>query len=138
MDRMLSPHGIKFEHQHMLQRRRCSICGRKLEQTAYYLIEGEDAPDPQQAWLLCADCNSAVQVELARADLRSPVRTRVAVGLVASARGPGNRPHWWQERYWDELDDRVGNRLLSWFILIVAFAHVGFFLLLVLVPLVVH
>ena len=138
MDRMVSPHGIKFEHQHMLQRRRCSICARKLEQTAFYLTEGEDAPEPQQAWLLCAECNAAVQVELARADLHSPVRTRVAVGLVASARSPDNRPHWWQERYWDELDDRVGNRLLIWFILIVAFAHVGFFLLLVLVPLLVH
>ena len=93
---MLSPHGIKFEHQHMIQRRRCSICARKLEQTAFYLTEGEDAPEPQQAWLLCAECNAAVQVELARADLHSPVRTRVAVGLVASARSGGSCGGCWR------------------------------------------
>jgi uncharacterized protein with PIN domain len=138
MERMLSPHGIKFEHQHMIQRRRCSICGRKLEQTAFYLTEGDDAPEPQQAWLLCAPCNTAVQAELSRSELQSHVRTRVAVGIVASSRSPANRAKWWQERFWDELDDRDWNRLIIWFIMFVAFAHVGFFLLLVLVPLIFH
>jgi hypothetical protein len=135
MERMLSPHGIKFEHQHMVTRRRCSICGRKLEQTAYFLTESDDAPTPQQAWLLCATCNTAVQAELTRSELRSSVRTRVAVGLVASSRSPENRAKWWQERYWDELDDHGWNRLIWSFILIVAFGHILVFILLLVVPL---
>lgn len=138
MERMLSPHGIKFEHQHMIQRRRCSICGRKLEQKAYFLTEGEDAPEPQQVWLLCAGCNTAVQEELARSELRSPVRTRVAVGLVASSRSPGNRAKWWQERFWDELDDRDWNKVIWWFLMIVAFGHVLVFAALILLPVLLH
>lgn len=132
MERMLSPQGIKFEHQHMITRRRCSICDRKLEQKAFYLSEGDDAPEPQQAWLLCAGCNTAVQAELTRSELRSPVRTRVAVGLVASFRSPGNRAKWWQERFWDELDDRDWNRILWWFFMIVAFGHIVVFIVLIL------
>lgn len=135
MERMLSPHGIRFEHQHMITRRRCSICERKLEQTAYYLTESDDAPAPQQAWLLCATCNTAVQMELARADLRSPVRTRVAVGLVGSVRSPAHRAKWWQERYWEELDDHGWNRLIWWFFMIVAFGHIIAFIALMMIPL---
>lgn len=138
MERMLTPHGIKFEHQHMVARRRCTICERKLEQTAFYLTEGDDAPEPQQAWLLCAGCNTAVKVELARTELRSPVRTRVAVGLVASARSPGNRAKWWEERFWEDLDDRDWNRLLWWFFMIVAFGHIIVFLVLMMLPYIFH
>jgi uncharacterized protein with PIN domain len=138
MERMLSPHGIKFEHQHMVQRRRCSICGRKLEQTAFFLSEPDDAPEPQQAWLLCGACNTAVQTELARSELRSPVRTRVAVGMVASSRSPENRAKWWQERFWDELDDREWNKLIWWFLMIVAFGHVIVFAVLILLPVLLH
>src|SRR5487761_1526066 len=134
MERMLNPHGIKFEHQHMVARRRCSICGRKLEQKAYYLTESDDAPTPQQAWLLCASCNTAVQSELSHSALRSSVRTRVAVGLVASSRSPGNRAKWWQERYWDELDDHGWNQLIWWCIMLIAFGHVLVFILLLIVP----
>lgn len=119
----------------MIARRRCSICDRKLEQTAFFLTEGDEAPEPQQVWLLCASCNTAVQSELSRSELRSPVRTRVAVGLVASARSPGNRAKFWQGRYWDELDDRGWNRVLVWFFIILAFGHIVLFMLLVLVPL---
>jgi len=134
MERMLSPHGIKFEHQHMITRRRCSICERKLDQTAFYLTESNDAPTPQQAWLLCASCNSAVQLSLIQSQLRPAVRTRVAVGLVASARNPEHRAKWWQERYWDELDDRGWNRLIWWFFMAIAFGHIIVFVVLMMYP----
>lgn len=134
MERMLNPHSIKFEHQHMIARRRCSICARKLEQTAFYLAESDEAPEPQQAWLLCAGCNTAVQEALARSTVRSPVRTRVAVGLVASGRTPQNRAKWWQERYWEELDDQDWNRLIWWFFMVVAFGHVIVFIVLMMIP----
>ena len=134
MERMLSPHGIKFEHEHMITRRRCSICERKLDRTAFYLTESDDAPEPQQAWLLCAPCNSAVHLALLQSQLRPAVRTRIAVGLVASARNPEHRAKWWQERYWDELDDKDWNRLIWWFFMIVAFGHIIVFVVLMMYP----
>jgi hypothetical protein len=129
MERMLNPHGIRFEHQHMGARRRCSICERRLENKAYFLVESEDAPPPHQSWLLCVPCNTAVQAELVNSTLRPAVRTRVAVGLVASQRGPANRPKWWQERYWEELDDSGWNRLIIWSIIVIGFGHVLVFAL---------
>jgi hypothetical protein len=68
-----------------------------------------------------------VQAELARSELRPPIRTRVAVGLVASQRGPARRPKWWQERYWEELDDVGWNRFIIWSILIIGIGHVVVF-----------
>jgi hypothetical protein len=131
MERMLKNHGITFEQQHMGARRRCSICERKLVNKAYFVTESEDAPEPQQSWLLCAPCNEAVQAELATSDLRPAIRTRVVVGLVASLRGPANRPKWWQERYWEELDEQGWTRLIFWSIVGIAFGHVLVFLTLV-------
>lgn len=124
MERMLNPQGIRFEHQHLTIRRRCSICDRRLDRTAFYLTESDDAPAPGRAWLLCLTCNTEVQSELERSPVRSPLRTRVAVALVGSARAPQNRARWWQGRFWDELDDHDGNRFLIWFFMIVAFGHV--------------
>lgn len=123
MERMLNPHGITFEQQHMGARRRCSICERRLENKAYFLVESENAPAPQQSWLLCAPCNSAVQTELTRSEIRPATRTRVAVGLVASLRGPANRAKWWQERYWEELDDQGWNRWIIWSIIVIGLGH---------------
>jgi hypothetical protein len=137
MERMLNPHGIIFEQQHMGARRSCSICERKLVNKAYFLTESEDAPRPQQSWLLCAPCNLAVQAGLASSELRPAIRTRVVVGLVASQRGPANRPRWWQERYWEELDDQGWNRVIFWSIIAIAFGHVLVFVILMMWPFIV-
>lgn len=134
MERMLNTHGISFEQQHRGARRRCSICERRLENRAYFLTESEDAPEPQQSWLICAPCNMAVQAELERSPLRQALRTRVVVGLVASQRGPANRAKWWQERYWEELDDQGWNRLIFWSIIFIAFGHVLVFIVLMMWP----
>lgn len=129
MERMLHPHGITLEHHVTLARKRCSICERRLVNKAYFLTEPDDAPEPHQSWLLCAPCNDRVQAELTTSDLRPPVRTRVVVGLVASARGPANRPKWWQERYWNELEDQGWSRLIIWSIIVIGIGHVLVFLL---------
>lgn len=134
MERMLKTHGITFEQQHMGARRRCSICERRLVNKAYFLTESEEAPAPQQSWLLCAPCNLAVQSELAVSQLHPTIRTRVAVGLVASLRGPANRPKWWQERYWEELDEQGWTRLIFWSIIAIAFGHVLVFIILMMWP----
>ncbi|HEX9038934.1 MAG TPA: hypothetical protein VF808_18270 [Ktedonobacterales bacterium] len=138
MGRMLHPHGINFESQHMAAHRRCSICERKLEHKAYFLTESEDAPDPRQSWLICAPCNLAVQAELERSTLRPALRTRIAVGLVASQRGPANRAKWWQERYWEELDDSEWNRVIFWSMVIIGIGHVVVFLIFMMWPIIFH
>lgn len=138
MDRKLHPHSLTFEAQQQAVRRRCSICQRRLANTAYFLTEDDDAPEPQQSWLLCVNCNSAVQAELARSELRSAVRTRVAVGLVASQRSPERRPKWWQERYWEELDDASWNHFIIWSIVIIGVGHVLVFAIFMMAALIFH
>ena len=91
MERMLNPHGIKFEQQHMGARRRCSICERRLENKAYFLTESEDAPEPQQSWLLCAPCNIAVQTELTRSAV-PPVGAHTRGGWTGSQPARPSQP----------------------------------------------
>lgn len=52
------------------------------------LIEPVDAPEPRRAWTLCKPCYQALVAEIDRSPLRSPVRLRVAMGLVAAERSP--------------------------------------------------
>ena len=52
------------------------------------LDETGDVTEPRQSWMLCADCDAAVHAELERSPLRSPLRLRIAVGLVAADRSP--------------------------------------------------
>jgi hypothetical protein len=129
VDNQVRPHSLTFEAEQQAMRRRCSICQRRLADIAYFLTESDDAPEPRQSWLLCAACNAAVQAELARSELRSAIRTRVAVGLTASQRGPTRRPKWWQERYWEELDEVGWNRFIIWSIVIIGFGHVLVFVI---------
>ena len=56
------------------------------------------------------------------------------MGLVASHRGPANRAKWWQERYWEELDDEGWNRVIFWSIIGIAFGHVLVFVLIMMWP----
>ncbi|MFL5659791.1 MAG: hypothetical protein ACJ8BW_00400 [Ktedonobacteraceae bacterium] len=45
-------------------------------------------PEPRQEWLLCKPCHEALLVEMSRSSIRSPVRLRIAMGLVAAERSP--------------------------------------------------
>jgi hypothetical protein len=71
---------------HGRQRLRCSICDRRLNKTLTYMEETGDVPAPRQSWLLCQDCNDAVKAQMARAEVRTPLRLRVAVGVVSTER----------------------------------------------------
>lgn len=132
MERMLHQHGMTFENQHTNIRRQCSICERRLENKAYFFTDSDDAPEPHQSWLVCAPCKTAVLDELDRSQVRPAIRTRVAVGLVASMRGVEGRAHWWQERYWDELDDASWTRIIIWSFVLLHFWLVVAFVLLML------
>jgi hypothetical protein len=70
------------------QRRRCSICTSFIWFRPIALQEPEGAPEPRQEWVLCRHCHEALLVEMRRSSIRSPVRLRIAMGLVAAERSP--------------------------------------------------
>ena len=67
---------------------RCSICLRLLWLQLITLSEPLDAPEPLRHWLLCKRCYDALLVELRRSSIHSPLRLRIAIGLVAAERSP--------------------------------------------------
>ncbi|HLI88819.1 MAG TPA: hypothetical protein VKV37_09020 [Ktedonobacteraceae bacterium] len=68
---------------------RCSICTSFIWFRRTALKEPEDAPEPRQEWVLCQRCHAALLAEMRRSSIRSPVRLRIAMGLVAAERSPG-------------------------------------------------
>ena len=67
---------------------RCSICERRMWYNFIPLIEPEDVPEPRQEWTLCKRCHQELQVQLRLSPVRTPLRLRIAMGLVASERSP--------------------------------------------------
>jgi hypothetical protein len=51
-------------------------------------------------------------METERAGLRTPLRTRIAVGIVASERGAQARPRIWQARFWNRIGEEQWERLV--------------------------
>ena len=66
----------------------CSICRRSLRFNAVHLMEPEGAPEPRLSWVLCKACYEALLTEMRRSPVRSPLRLRIAMGIVASERWP--------------------------------------------------
>ena len=127
----------------------CSICTRRLGRMLFAIeedLEGHDATSDQgvavtgapatlarpTTWSLCKDCYAAVEGEVRRAQLQTAYRIRIALGIVASERGPKVKLHFWQEAYWD--NDKAVQRWLWWTIMIVAFGHMGVFLVIMIWP----
>ncbi len=87
---------------------RCAICRKRIWLGALTLQDPDEAPMPHQSWVLCKICHAAVLAELERSPLRSPLRVRVAVGLVAAERWPR------AARSNGEREDRVWIAFLYW------------------------
>lgn len=68
---------------------RCSICKLYIWLRPIALKEPAEAPEPRREWVLCSYCHRALLDQMRRSSLSSPVRVRVAVGLVATERSPG-------------------------------------------------
>ncbi len=74
------------------QRRRvvthCSICNGRIWFHPLRVIEPEGVPEPRLTWALCKPCYHALVEEMRVSPVRSPLRLRVAIGIVASERWP--------------------------------------------------
>jgi len=111
---------------------RCSICTRLIWFHPIALKEPEGAPEPRHEWVLCKHCHKALLLEMHRSSVRSPVRLRIAMGLVAAERWPkayNISPHLREQQEF--------QREFAWIVrLLVLFAlwHVVIFIILLAVP----
>ena len=67
---------------------RCSICERRTWYNFIPLIEPEDVPEPRHEWTLCKRCHQELLVQLRLSPVRTSLRLRIAMGLVAAERSP--------------------------------------------------
>jgi hypothetical protein len=67
---------------------RCSICRRRTWMHTTRVEEPLGVPEPRQIWMLCKRCNAALLIEMERSPVLSPLRLRIAMGLVAADRSP--------------------------------------------------
>ncbi len=70
----------------------CSICTSRIWLGPVPLREPEGVPEPRLSWILCKSCHQAVLAEVERSPVNSPLRLRIAMGLVASERWPHAYP----------------------------------------------
>jgi hypothetical protein len=67
---------------------RCSICARRIWLNATHYIEPLGVPEPRRSWTLCKRCHKLLLIEMERSPVLSPLRLRIAMGIVASDRSP--------------------------------------------------
>lgn len=93
--------------------RRCIVCGRRLHSDTLLLEETHDVPDPQ-SWAVCPACYATIRSEVERSALQTPMRLRIAIGVVAARHERPARYSMFDDRFWDQLTDEGLNRLLIW------------------------
>ncbi|MBO0789899.1 MAG: hypothetical protein J2P36_02985 [Ktedonobacteraceae bacterium] len=79
------------ERGHRLKKRltrRCAVCMNHVWFDSVHLTEPPGVPEPRESWVLCRDCYEAIEKEVRRSPVASSLRTRIAVGIVASERSP--------------------------------------------------
>jgi hypothetical protein len=70
----------------------CSICTRHVWLAPICLTEPEGVPEPRLSWVLCKRCHEALSEEMHRSPVLSPLRLRIAMGMVASEYWPHAYP----------------------------------------------
>lgn len=81
-------------------------------------MEPEDVPEPRRSWILCNDCYQALVIEMRRSPVRTPLRLRIAVGLVASERWPQS-----SSPYRSILNDRKWILFIAWGFVVAMLFH---------------
>ena len=104
---------------HRIQER-CSICTSRLRSGAVPLMEPEDVPEPRRSWVLCSECYQALLIEMRRSPVRTPLRLRIAMGMVAAER--------WPESYSSSrliMNDRKWIYFIAWGFVIAMIFHLA-------------
>ena len=126
---------------------RCALCERRpaatlLRAATPVLHLGVDelleTPLSGHAGMVCKQCARAVQQEIARAGLRSPLRLYIAIAIVASERSPAAHPRVWSARYWQDADARTHDRWMMRLIMFLAACFVITFVGLAILPVLVR
>lgn len=99
---------------------RCAICARRLGSAICYLEETGDVPPPRQSWMLCTACNEAVKQQMTLVPVQSPIRLRVAIGVVSTERTPAAR-----RARRGQLTDRTWFKLFFWGAIITMLVHLA-------------
>ena len=111
---------------------RCSVCTSFIWFHSIALKEPIEAPEPRHEWLICKPCHNALLVEMSRSIIHSPIRLRIAMGLVAAERSPNAYTMNTQMR-----EQREFQRQFAWFVwLMILFflLHLVIFVILLAVP----
>jgi hypothetical protein len=99
---------------------RCSICTSRIWFDPTFVTEPEGVPEPRRSWVLCRECYQALVVEMRRSPVRSPLRLRIAVGLVAADRWPQSR----SSSYFT-IGDRRKILFIVWTFIIAMIVHLA-------------
>lgn len=86
----------------------CSICNNRIWFGPIRIREPESVPQPRLAWVLCKECHGALLDEVRRSPISSPLRLRIAVGIIAAER--------WPHGYPTKIQQIAGDRRLVIFI----------------------
>lgn len=70
----------------------CSVCDNRIWFGPIHISEPEGVPEPRLSWVLCKECHGALLAEVRGSPVRSPLRLRIAMGLIASERWPHAYP----------------------------------------------
>ena len=98
----------------------CSICTNRIRHDAVHLMEPEGVPEPRRSWVLCQECYQVLLVEMRKSPIRTPLRLRIAMGLVASER--------WPQSYSSSsimLGDRKKILFIAWTFVIAMILHLA-------------
>jgi hypothetical protein len=87
--------GIQQNVSHKAKKRSvayCSICNNRIWFSPIRIREPEGVPPPRLDWVLCKECHGVLLYEVRRSPIRTPLRLRIAVGIVAAERWPHGYP----------------------------------------------
>lgn len=84
---------VTTRHSHVQKARRhkptrCSICTGAIWLHPIALQEPAGVPEPRRIWVLCRSCHEALLLRMRLSPVHSPLRLRIALGLVAAERSP--------------------------------------------------
>ncbi len=111
---------------------RCSICMSFIWFHPIALKEPIEAPEPRHEWVICKPCHTALLVEMRRSIIRSPIRLRIAMGLVAAERSPKAYTLNTQMRKQREFQRQFA--WFVWFMVLFFLLHLVIFVILLSVP----